>query len=146
MFDFLFRKQIDSILERAYGSAMETYRNSLIQFLGGHNYDDLTEDMLTQKADLFREAALQEVSNFVYGVVRAAPPNVFSRYRLAKMNPNICGAPEETGYCAGVEYCFLHYAFTAKPGGGKNAIKHNHIFAAYIDSVLAEIDFLTQLD
>jgi len=144
MLDFLLRKQLDSLLERAYRAAMVTYYNSLLNLLYTQGSCGLTDDILAQKTCLLREDALQQVSDFVYGVIQASPPNIFLRYKLAKAHPAICGVPHEASYCAGAEYCFLHYAFTGKPGSAKNATKHNHLFAAYVDQALSKADSLDQ--
>lgn len=136
MLNFLIRKQIDSLLDRAYQNSMIFYQNSIHQMLQDQPPSDISDDMFAQITMQLREDALNQVSVFIFGVVQASTPEVYSRYQLAKLSPSVSGVPDDAPYCAGTEYCYLHYAFTGKSGSSRNAIKHNHIFASYIDQTL----------
>lgn len=126
-------KQIDNLLERAYQNNLHVYKTAITEVLGK---DDPSEDELKQA----RNDYLNAVSEMIYGVMAAADPKVFVRYKLARLNPEMAGIPEEAPYCAGYEYCLVHYAFLAKPGNPINASKHNHRFNDYLNSALDQIE------
>ena len=141
MFGFSLRKQIDALLERAYQSNFESYKAELCTIMERADRQELTEDEFYRHMAAAREQYIDDVSEMVSGAVYAAPPKVSARYKLATMSPQIAGAPadDDAPYCAGTEYCFLCYAFTGKPGVPRDAIRHNHLFASYVDRAIDEL-------
>lgn len=142
MLNFLIRRSIDRLLERAYESNFSIYKAEIKNILdngaGKVSEDDLLCEMMRA-----REEYLNSISEQISGAVFASDQKTSARYRIAMMSPEVAGVhifDDDIKYSAGMEYCFLHYAFIGKPGEMKNAIKHNHIFASYVDRAISELE------
>ena len=134
MLSFLLRKQIDTLLERAYQSNIEGYKSEIRSALN----DRLSDEQIESISSKARKHYIEAVSNTVSGAIYAASADVIARYKLALYSPEIAGAPpvDELDLSAGVVYCLTCYAITGKPGKTKDAIRHNHLFASYVEKAL----------
>lgn len=143
MLNFLIRRSIDRLLEQAYKSNFSKYKAEIKSILENGIGENSEEEMFCEIMRA-REEYLNSISEQVSGAVFASEQKTSARYRIAIMSPEVAGIhicdDVDIKYSAGMEYCFLHYAFIGKPGEMKNAIKHNHIFASYVDRAISELE------
>lgn len=142
MLNFLIRRSIDRLLERAYESNFSKYKAEIKNILD-NGTGKASEDDLLCEIMRAREEYLNSISEQVSGAVFASDQKTAARYRIAMMSPEVAGVyifDDDIKYSAGMEYCFLHYAFIGKAGKMKDAIKHNHIFASYIDRAIDQLE------
>lgn len=142
MFGFGLKRQVEKLLERAYQKGFLSYKEEIRKLCRAGDRGEIGEKELECSVLQARGHYLDEVSETVLGVIDGADPEIGFRRKIALMSPELAGLPpldDDFVYSAGVEYCITYYAFSGKPGKPADAVRQNHIFGAYVDRALQEL-------
>ena len=148
------KKQIFLLMKQAYAQAMPVYENALRDLCQTYMHsfaesENVTDEMLDQKAREARRAYLEEVSGLIYDALNMADPAIMARYRLARCRPELympdfswdadLAVQMDQTLSAGAQYMQVYYAITGKVGKSKDAIAHNHMAHECMDSVINKV-------
>lgn len=134
MLEFLVRKRVDKLMYRAYNAGYDQFKFNLRKLAGS----ECGQTDVERLRFAYQDDVSEFVSNFIFNFTDS---KVVDRYRLACSSHSLAfpGFPDDQ-YCAGLEYCLAIYALTGKSGKAKDAVRHNHLFAAYVNRAIDEIE------